>query len=246
MQVYFNDYLYSKTAFPKSVHRKNTAFSAKSATCIKFSDIKKISSESEYDSVLRNLKNNGHWLGWWEKGNKFDEGLMPYIGSEDISYRINYFLREGRLIDNRYTENTLKDIIRVFAYALDETDKLYGKYSGIVYRYGKVDLTSKNYLSTAKEPIAIPVSVVPETERRCMKQPLCILRVKSGHKIVEVQKKFGNEMYINESEILIDPTTFKEVSDNDSDMCRAEIELREILNKKNYYGFSKVFHYEEM
>lgn len=245
MKVVFNN-LYSKTISPISTHRKNISFCAKHAACIKFSDIKKISSESEYDSVIKELKNSGNWSGWWEVGNKFDKGLMPYIGREDISFRINHFLRNGGLIDNKYTENALKNIIRVFDYALDETDKVYGRYSGIVYRYGIVDKDSKNYVSTAEKAEGLG-NIIPEEDKHLFKNPFYIIKVKNGHKAEEIQKKLNyNNVYTEESEIIIKPASFQEINEPNAEMKKAEINLKNTLHKYHFHAFPKIIFLEEL
>lgn len=175
----------------------------KSPEKIGFTTLNKITSEAEYDKILEKLKNSGCWFRPWNKGNKFETGIMPYAGLQDISSEINCFLRNGETNMNRYM---LEDIVRILDYALNEIDKTYGKYKGFVYRYGFVDNITKNYVSTARDPIGAVSQI--ENRRRCT-NPFYIIQTENGHKIEEVQKKLDyNSIYVEESEILLNPATY--------------------------------------
>jgi len=170
---------------------------------IGYTNIKKIASEAEYDKILKNLQSNTYWSHSWNKENKFETGIMPYAGLNDLSSEINSFLRNGNTRMNHYM---LEDIIRVLDFALNEIDKTYGKYEGFVYRYGFVDNNTRNYVSTARNPLGAMLQI--ENRHRC-ENPLYIIWTENGHKIEEVQKKLKyNSTYIEESEILLNPTTY--------------------------------------
>ena len=199
---------------------------------IGFTDIKKIKSDKEYTSLLKKLKGCKDWPIDWIIGNKFEQGLMPYIGNLDISDIINTFMRNGTILENVYTKFFVENIIRLFDYSLKKVDKIYGNYQGFVYRYGEVDLDSKNYVSAASNPNGA-VLFVGEYRFHC-NHPLHVIQIKNGHKIEEVQKKLNyNQTYIDESEIIIEPTNFEHVEKPSDKMLNAKEELIKALKTKH-------------
>lgn len=211
---------------------------------IPFTNIKKISSEIEYDTIINKLRDKNYWRLF--KCDKFEEALMPYISKDDISYRINLFLRENELLDNRYSGDFLENIIRTMDYALNKIDKIYGKYEGIVYRYGKTDKTSKNFVSAARDPNGVK-HIIPDDERREFKKPFYIIQTKNGHKIEEVQKKLKyNDVYTDETEILISPCKFEEVDENLPEMQDAKIKLKNALLKERFNDYPKISFFKEI
>ena len=183
----------------------------------KFEEIGEIKSEEEYDSTLQKIMNDKSWnhANWDIKGtDKYQLGLMPYVGILDIHSEINYFVRNGKLYyhegicNSVKTEEMMKNYIKVMNYALKKLDEKYGTYNGIVYRYGyfKNDDSTSGYVSTAKDPIGA-IQIGGERPFTC---PYFIIMAKNGHKIIDMQKEIDypdsfKRGYTSENEILLDP-----------------------------------------
>lgn len=198
--------------------------------------IKRILTEAEYDKVLAKLKASGAWDGRWDHStaSKFDEGVMPYAGTDDISHIINTFLREGRVVSDRYTTELIREHVRLLDYALSELDKTYGKYEGFVFRNGPVDKIGRNYISTSRTALG---AVNASNSRRAYEDQYYIIMTQNGHKIEEVQKKLKyNPVYIAESEILLEPSSFyDEILTETPEIKAAKEELLKALNQECHY-----------
>ncbi len=201
---------------------------------IGYTNIKKIASEKEYDEVLDRLMNTGSWWTPWTRrgANKFEQGLMPYGGKDDISDVMNTYMRTGRIYNPRYTPDVVEDYIRVMEYALSEIDKVYGKYEGIVYRCGPVDSPARNFISTAREPDGLNnIITCPEDYHK----PFYIIYAKNGHRMEEVQNKInGHFNIIGETEIILDPTTrFEEITEITPEMKELKKGLENAVRDEN-------------
>ena len=194
---------------------------------IAFTDIPKIISEAEYDEVLSRLKKDRTWWPGWSHGRatKFEQGILPYAGEQDRSVVINTFMRSGHIVDPRFSEGILRDYVRVMDYALGEFDKTYGQYEGLVYRCGKMDNPSKNYISTAREPEGLTAII---DSRECYHKPFYIIYTKHGHKIEDLQKKVThNFQHLWEREILLDPAKqYEEITEITPEMQALKDNLR--------------------
>lgn len=210
--------------------------------------IKKITSEKEYDEALNRLKNSQTWWHSWSniRLNKYEEGLMPYIGESDISRHINGFMRDGHVADyTKLTSELLTDYVRVMDYALEKVDEVYGKYEGIVYRYGRFDTNPQNFISSARKPNGAAKFA---DERHSYKHPFRVIYTKNGHKVEEIQKKVGtNQVYIEETEIILNPDSHYEIIDDITPEMEAEKEkIRKALREENdrVHGFRTIFYRE--
>ncbi len=203
---------------------------------IGFTNLEKITSEAEYDRVFNKLVQSGYWLSWWNDGDKFEKGLRPYVGKEDISYRINDFLRTGKANNEKYPKDMLECIIRLMDYSLGKLDKKYGKYTGIVYRYGVTETVSKSFVSTTRKPESFKW-IIPDDDMRQFSQPFFIIYCNQGHRIDEMKKPkcdIGFDRF-EENEILLDPTHFEIIKEPSSEMLVAEEKLCDALKKEHFY-----------
>ena len=213
----------------------------------KFDEAGEIKSEKEYDLTLQKLMNDKSWNKNWNisNANKYQLGLMPYVGILDIHSEMNYFLRNGKLYHHELINNIVKDedtmmnYIKVMKYALKELDKEYGTHNGIVYRYGyfkNSDTKSTGYVSTALNPEGV-IQVACSGERP-FKQPYFIIIAKDGHKIINMQEKMNypdtfKKSYITESEILLDPNkSYEKITEKTPELEKAEKDLFEAFKKK--------------
>ena len=203
---------------------------------ISYTDIPIITSEAEYDDVLNRLKNDRTWWPGWSHGRatKFEQGILPYAGEQDRSVVINTFMRNGHIVDPRFSESILRDYVRVMDYALKEFDKTYGKYEGLVYRCGIMDNPPKNYISTSREPEGLTAII---NSKDCYHNPFYIIYTKHGHKIEEMQKKLcSNPMLRREREIILDPARqYEEITDITPEMQELKNNLR--LAIRDDYGY---------
>lgn len=220
MKICFNPNLYPS----KNVaHKASMPKPAK----IGFSNLDKITSEAEYDALFNKLQQSGNWSKWWKARNKYETALMPYSGDEEIYYKINKVLRGEEITDKRYSNSMLEDIIRLMDYAFNEIDKLYGKFEGIVFRYGRVNEVSKNYVSAAHSPKGL-LNFITGVNRDGFAREFNIINVKNGHKIEKIQP-----FYEEEKEIVISPTKFEKVINPPSQMLQAKEELLKALKNTN-------------
>ena len=201
---------------------------------IAHTNIKKIISEDEYDRTLSLLKNDQTWRSMWSISavSKFEQGILPYAGREDRSVVINTYMRSKRIVDPRFTEGIIQEYIRVLDYALQEIDKVYGSYNGIVYRVGMFDTEPKNYISTARDPEGLNALISSKEDYH---QPFHIIYTKHGHKIEEIQKKMWS-FYTREREILLNPMTkYEEITTITPEMEALKKNLRKSIY--NDYGY---------
>ena len=220
-----------------------------SITTIGKTGIKKIKSEKEYDEVLNRLKNDKSWWCQWSNPmmNKYEEGIMPYIGENDISHHINIFMRTGEPVPSlKYTPELLTDYIRVMDYALKKIDKIYGKHKGVVYRYGYFDINPQNFVSTAKKPNGAAIFV--NDDARQYEYPFHVIYTKNGHKAEEVQRKFSNNpAYLKESEIILNPDSHYEIITEITPEMEAEkAKISRALREENnhVHEFKTIFYRE--
>ena len=179
---------------------------------IGYTDIPKITSDEEFDEVMANLKKTKSWTTYWEHGRatKWEAAILPYAGKEDRSCVFNIYMGTGRICDPRFTEEAVRDHIRVMDYALQKYDEEHGKYEGIVYRCGELYDTS--FISTASNPDGMNAII---TDREDYHKPFYIIYTKHGHKIYEMQNRIStNYAYQRESEVILDPgTKFEEITE---------------------------------
>lgn len=196
---------------------------------IAHTNIKKITSEEEFDRVLSKIKNDSSWLGgWWNRGRatKFEQAIIPYIGEEDRSAHINCYMHSGHLTNPRFSEDITREYIRAMFYALPEIDKTYGKYRGIVYRCGYMDETPRNFVSTARDPVGVSYII---TSREDYHKPFYIIYTNNGHNIEEMQKKYCYK-YARETEILLDPENhYEKITEITPEMNELKRHLREAI-----------------
>lgn len=236
-----------------SLHSKNIVFKSNPIKLAKigFSNIEKITSEKKYDNLMNGLKKSKNWSYYWNSQNKFEEGIMPYTYREDISYQINSFLRDPNFCTKfrKINENFLTNIIKILDFALYKIDEIYGKFEGIVYRYGKTDNISEGFTSTAKNPIgAIDFYERYVYQDKQPEYPMYIIYTKNGHKINDVHKRIGGinpmperQVCIDESEILLHPTVFEEITNPTKEMLDAKEALLKAGKSKNEFGMT--YHY---
>ena len=177
-----------------------------SAGKISGTNIDAIKSDEEFFNVLDKLKKDSSWNKSWniEGASPYEIGLMPYSDTADIHSNINGYLREGKLSPNSdFTEDTIKDYVRLTDYALNKLDKVYGKYQGVVYRYGWFNSTPEAFTSTSRTPFG---AVCHAGKIRPYKQRYNIILTKHGSKIEKLQEKLGNlNLVQREQEVLLRP-----------------------------------------
>lgn len=247
MQVYFNNFSNIKyqnfkgsnnTVSPLILQAENKIISAGAGIVeknllqsefIAHTNIKKITSEEEFDRVLNKLKNDKSWRkGWWDRGSatKFEQAIIPYTGEEDRSSHINWYMHSGHLVDPLFSEDITREYIRAMYYALPEIDKVYGKYSGIVYRCGHMDEVPKNFISTASDPVGVSYII---SSREDYHKPFYIIYTESGHLIQEMQKKLCWK-YARECEVILDPDThFEKITEITPEMLELKRNLRNAI-----------------
>lgn len=201
----------------------------------------------EYKVIIERIKNskmmngnsyynfNSDLNSGYKNINETELGLLSYVGGYDVSNDINKFL-SGRFpdlrrikirVDNgletncldRYTpENygVMEDLVRALDYSLDKVDEEFGIYDGIVYRSGYMDSGCGQYYSTSTDPnVAAKIGNFDYS----------VIRTKSGHKIVDFQRKMESEFANTESEILLDrKSKYRELSIEECD--------KELLNAR--------------
>ena len=194
--------------------------------------IKRIQSEEEYDSSLEKIMQHPSWhSGVWTRSNanKYEQGIIPYCGEADCSYEINSFMRGSKVLNPRFSPEILEEYVRVLDYALREMDKDYGEYSGVLYRVGRLDKVSRNFVSTSKSPDGLYGQI---RDRKDFHKPFYVIFDGFGHNINELQKKFNSMIFylIREDEIIVDPDiTFEEITDITPEMQEMKREIKEAL-----------------
>lgn len=173
-------------------------------------------------------------------------GLIPYCGWNDNSLAINMFLSE-RLTENgpldEYVRepkhfNSCVDVVRALDYSLNNLDKEFGKYDGIVYRIGYMSEEGKQYFSTSKS------FVVADRRRQSQfsfdkGRGYSVIRLKNGHKIYDFQKKMGCRFSETEEEVLTDRhSKFRKLKPEEYD--EELIQARENLAKRLFWGAADV------
>ncbi len=135
-------------------------------------------------------------------------GLVPYCGDKDIHNEINCWLT-GRFHKGiaDVEDEKISNIVNALDYSLKRLDEKFGKYWGIVYRYGFFNpLTDKQYYSSSTSAygaLKFAIDAVPSK-----KHPYSIIKLKNGHSIYDFQK-YANNKYSKicadiEKEVLID------------------------------------------
>ena len=200
-------------------------------------NISAIKSDEEFFKVLEKLKKDSSWNKNWniEGANPYEIGLMPYSHTADIHSYINGYLREGKLSSNSgFTEDIIKDYVRLTDYALKKLDKVYGKYQGVVYRYGWFNSTPEAFTSTASTPFG---AVCHSDKFRPYKQRYNIILTKHGSKIEKMQEKLGNlNLAQREQEILLRPGhKFEEIKTLTPELEKLKQELFETMKKEHGY-----------
>lgn len=244
----------SNNLIKKLVHNVDEVYVSKPK--INGTNVEAITSESEFIDVLTKLKSHRTWNKAWNvpNANHYETALMPYAGKADIHEEINQILRFGKLSEVNYflKKDILDDYIRITDYALKGIDKTYGKYSGVVYRYGLMDAKlgkqTLSFVSTASNPNgAARVAKALDTYN----EPYNIIFTKHGHKIVDVQKKLAYcDDYIKESEILLEPgRKYEQIKEITPEMERLRKQLYSIIETEqgiNPEGLLKVDFYREV
>lgn len=132
----------------------------------------------------------------YEEVDKELEGLLPYCGVDDSSKLINMYL-SGRLTQKWCDEHfcalpkdmtTLPDVVRVLEYSLKRLDEKYGRYSGIVYRYGFMGENPSQYISTTSDSSRVSKIKNPAGDFRPDRK-YSVIKVNNGHKIYEFQQR---------------------------------------------------------
>ena len=126
-------------------------------------------------------------------------GLLPYCGIDDYSLDINKYL-SGRTVNNmhQYNPQTLNKLCSVLDYSLNELDKDFGKYEGIVFRIGFFDKNIPQYFSTSKTPFEKRYVDMLKKKQEMNDNnksvgsnlQINIIKVKNGHKICDFQKHY--------------------------------------------------------
>jgi len=216
---------------------RNVKITPISSGKISGTNINAIKSDEEFFDVLEKLKKDSSWNKSWsiEGASPYEIGLMPYSHTADIHSYINGYLREGKLSQNSgFTEDIIKDYVRLTDYALNKLDKVYGKYQGVVYRYGWFDSTPAAFTSTASTPFG---AVCHTDKFRPYKQRYNIILTKHGSKIEKMQEKLGNlNLAQREQEILLRlGHKFEEIKTLTPELEKLKQELFETMKKEHGY-----------
>lgn len=181
-------------------------------------DLPPIQSAFDYLNVLEDVYNSKILCGepFWRKKSDFAVcdhipvkyvGLLPYCGVNDVSWDINSYL-SGRIdyskpesLDTKKyipTHDSIKSVVRVLDYSLNELDKDYGKYKGLVFRKGYMAEHSGQFISSSTNP-----GIAANFNGYNDKTDYSIIETKSGHKIYEFQKLIHNAYETREKEVLL-------------------------------------------
>lgn len=168
--------------------------------------LKKIQSEDEFESILSELLQDSTYV-WHSvsEANKYEQAILPYAGRGDIHLDINSYLRDGVLGEKTYsgiTPEKIEKYIKVLDYGLNQLDREYGKYKGVVYRCGMFSSQTPNYVSASDKMSGAIDFADPSNP---VKDQFNVIFTNHGHKINEMQKHLGFKFAQTESEILLDP-----------------------------------------
>lgn len=240
-----NNYQTKSISYDKYAKSNNTNFCGRfPADKIGLTPIKSL---QEYKTVLERIYNHKNSSGTiiynaeinlkiYPKAKKEEEGLLIYAGVNDLSSDINKFLTNRPM--KEMDESMAKDVVRVLDYSLEQLDKKYGTYNGIVYRQGFFEPNTGQYISTTTEPeIAASLRGGVMMNKN---QDFYVIKTKKAHKINKFQKKMGSDYAEEEEEILIDRTAkLEEVKYPIGDLLIAKRELLKLLNEYSHQYFNE-------
>jgi len=192
-------------------------------------NIKRITSETEFDYVLARLKRDRSWKGgWWniDHATKYEQAIIPYTGEQDISAHLNWYMYSGNIVNPNISEEITREYIRAMCYALPEIDKVYGKYTGIVYRCGYMEKMPKSFVSTTSDPMGLRYIIHTREDYR---QPFYIVYTNNGHRIEDMQKKLGCRYQCEHEIILSSGTQYEEVTKITPKMEELQHKMKEAI-----------------
>lgn len=142
------------------------------------------------------------------------KGMLPYCGKFDISNEINRYL-SGREFGN-VSKESIEKFSKLLDTSLEECDKNFGIFKGIVYRGGYFSPKSKQFYSSSFE--LNPELLMFHAGDGSSKQ-FHIIKTKSGHNINAFQEKYCTgdirEQFLEEKEILLSKKSkFQEPTNN--------------------------------
>lgn len=168
-----------------------------------------IRNDKEYIDAMQSLMKNRAFSGTWklDGADIFDLGIQPYAGIPDMHSGINAYIKENRM-DDAYMNN----LISCLRYSLQKADEKYGKYNGIVYRYGFFgednldEIVTQGFVSTSKS-----LDIFKSIGRSIFLEDCNIILTSGGHKVYKIQEqlekfqKSGGMKYSkSEAEVLLD------------------------------------------
>ena len=159
-------------------------------------------------------------------------GLLPYCGNDDISHDINLYLKQKDdiympmvkagtdtdFIDSpefnqliHFDSETIKSFIKCLDFSIEQCNRRYGVYEGLVYRGGLFSADGGMYYSTSAHPCSTNIATQINDPS---KHQFHIIKTKHGAKIHEFQNEFNNNAWFFEEEILLPrDTKYKELDD---------------------------------